>query len=86
MRRMNTGRGRRSFAAMLIAAAAVTALGALGGIGAVGGSVGLAQYQYGKVTICHVAGPATPSLARPRVRWKRSSPALVDAPKWPSTS
>ena len=56
MRRINTARGRRSFTAMLIAAAAVTALGALGGIGAIGGSVGLAQYQYGRVTICHVAG------------------------------
>jgi ABC-type sugar transport system substrate-binding protein len=41
---------------MLIAAAALAALGVVGGIGAIGGSVASAQYQYGKVTICHVAG------------------------------
>jgi ABC-type sugar transport system substrate-binding protein len=50
-------RNQRSLVAMLMAAAALTALGAVGGIGAVGGgSVASAQYQYGKVTICHVAG------------------------------
>jgi hypothetical protein len=41
---------------MLIAAAALATVGSLGGVGAVGGSVASAQYQYGKVTICHVAG------------------------------
>jgi hypothetical protein len=41
---------------MLLALAMLTVFGALGGIGAVGGSVASAQYQYGKVTICHVAG------------------------------
>jgi hypothetical protein len=56
VRRIFSARGQRSLLATLFAAAAVTALGALGGIGAVGGSVASAQYQYGKVTICHVAG------------------------------
>jgi hypothetical protein len=41
---------------MLIATAVLATLGALGGIGTGGGSVASAQYQYGKVTICHVAG------------------------------
>jgi ABC-type sugar transport system substrate-binding protein len=56
VRRIISARGQRSFLAMLMTAAAVTALGAVGGIGAGGGSVASAQYQYGKVTICHVAG------------------------------
>ena len=57
---------------MLMAAAGLTALGAVGGIGAVGGgSVASAQYQYGKVTICHVAGKSgqrvTITVAAPAV-------------------
>jgi hypothetical protein len=56
MRRIISARGQRSLVAMLMVVALVIALGALGGIGAVGGPVASAQYQYGKVTICHVAG------------------------------
>ena len=56
MRRITSARGQRSLIAMLVAAAVLTAVGAIGGIGATGGSVASAQYQYGKVTICHVAG------------------------------
>jgi len=56
---------------MLMAAAVVALLGALGGFGAVGGSVASAQYQYGKVTICHVAGKSgqdvTITVAAPAV-------------------
>jgi ABC-type sugar transport system substrate-binding protein len=56
LRRIISTRGQRSLLAMLIAAAALATVGSLGGVGAVGGSVASAQYQYGKVTICHVAG------------------------------
>ena len=56
MRRIISSRGQRSLVATLVAVAALTVFGALGGIGGVGGSVASAQYQYGKVTICHVAG------------------------------
>jgi hypothetical protein len=56
MRRIISAKGQRSLAAMFVAVAFVAVLATLGGIGAVGGSVASAQYQYGKVTICHVAG------------------------------
>ena len=56
MRRIISSRGQRSLVATLVAVAALTVFGALGGTGGVGGSVASAQYQYGKVTICHVAG------------------------------
>jgi hypothetical protein len=36
------------------AATLLTVFGAAAGIGLTGGSVASAQYQYGKVTICHV--------------------------------
>jgi hypothetical protein len=56
VRRIISAKGQRAFLAMLMAAVAVAVLGALGGIGVVGGSLASAQYQYGMVTICHVAG------------------------------
>ena len=42
--------------ATLVAATMLLLFGAVAGFGSVGGSASAAQYQYGKVTICHVAG------------------------------
>jgi hypothetical protein len=62
LRRILTSGGQRSLVAILVAVAGLTVFGALGGIGGVGGSVASAQYQYGKVTICHVAGKSGNSV------------------------
>ena len=42
--------------ATLVAATMLLLFGVVAGFGSVGGSASAAQYQYGKVTICHVAG------------------------------
>jgi hypothetical protein len=47
------GRKRRIAAAASTVLGAVVLFAALGGIGLAGGVIGVAQYQYGKVTICH---------------------------------
>ena len=57
MTKSNDPRGRRqsSLVAGVVAISVLVAAGALGGIGLAGtaGQVTAAQYQYGKVTICH---------------------------------
>jgi hypothetical protein len=46
----------RVVAAVLIAAAVMLVFAALGGVGLAQTTSSAAQYQYGKVTICHQAG------------------------------
>jgi hypothetical protein len=56
LRRTNSAPAQVALVAMLVAATMLLLLGAVAGIGSAGGSASAAQYQYGKVTICHVAG------------------------------
>jgi hypothetical protein len=42
--------------ALLVTATMFLLLGVVAGFGSLGGAASAAQYQYGKVTICHVAG------------------------------
>jgi uncharacterized membrane protein YfcA len=54
-RSLSTKTDRAIFAAILAVVAAMS-LGMMGGIGVAGASVAIAQYQYDKVTICHITG------------------------------
>jgi hypothetical protein len=56
LRRTISAPAQLALVATLVTATMLLLLGAVAGIGSAGGSVSAAQYQYGKVTICHVAG------------------------------
>ena len=47
------GRKRRVAVAATVAVATLSAFASLGGVGFAKSAIALAQYQYGKVTICH---------------------------------
>jgi len=51
------GRTRqRAIAAAIVAATMLLAFGMIGGVGFASRPIGPAQYQYGKLTVCHVTG------------------------------
>ena len=56
MRRTISATAQLALVAASVAATMLLLFGAVAGIGSAGGSASAAQYQYGKVTICHVAG------------------------------
>jgi hypothetical protein len=56
LRRPISSKAPRALFAVAATATMLVAFGAAGGIGYTGGSVAAAQYQYGKVTLCHVTG------------------------------
>lgn len=47
---------QRAVSAAIVAATTVLAFGMIGGIGFASRDASAAQYQYGKVTICHIPG------------------------------
>jgi hypothetical protein len=58
-------RAERALFAGIVAVAALMVFAMMGGVGVAGNSVSAAQYQYDKVTICHVTGarPVTITVA-----------------------
>jgi hypothetical protein len=48
-----TGRRRRLTTGITVVVASVAVAAAVAGVGVAGGSITAAQYQYGKVTLCH---------------------------------
>ena len=56
MRRASSEQTQRLLGFAIVAATLLAAFGLAGGIGSAGSPANAAQYQYGKVTVCHVAG------------------------------
>ena len=56
MRRSISTKAQRALFAAIVAAIALVLFAATGGLGVAGNSIAVAQYQYDKVTICHVTG------------------------------
>ena len=65
MRRTLPTRAERVLFAVIVAVASLMVFGVMGGVGVAGNSISAAQYQYDKVTICHVTGaePVTITVA-----------------------
>jgi hypothetical protein len=56
LHRANAKTRQRAVSAAIVAAISILAFGMIGGVGFAGRPISAAQYQYGKVTICHIAG------------------------------
>ena len=56
MRRTVSTKKQRAFLAAIVAAIALVLFAVTGGLSVAGNSISAAQYQYDKVTICHVTG------------------------------
>ena len=65
MRRTPFTKAERAVFAAIVAVVSVMLFGVMGGVGLAGNSITAAQYQYDKVTICHVTGsePVTITVA-----------------------
>ena len=56
MGRTSSAKAQRALFFAVVTAITLIAFAAIGGVGVAETSVSAAQYQYGKVTLCHVAG------------------------------
>lgn len=62
MRRTLPTRTDRALFAAIVAVASLMFFSVIGGVGIAGNSIAAAQYQYDKVTICHVTGSGSVTI------------------------